>query len=86
MQFISKNGMAINMLDGSILSGLKNYCSDHIAAVKEKKLFFLFSIESGMEILLAYRGTGERDTFLERIFSQKVCGAVGDSCRNVQFI
>lgn len=54
--------------------------------LKKKNLFFLFSVESGMEILLAYRGTGERDTFLERIFSQKVCGAVGDSCRNVQFI
>lgn len=26
--------MAIDMLDGWILSGLKNYCSDHIAAVK----------------------------------------------------
>lgn len=36
MQCHRKKMMAINMLDGWILCGLKKYCSDHIAAVKEK--------------------------------------------------
>lgn len=79
--------MPINMLDDWTVSGLKNYCSDHIAAVKEKSIFFFFfPIESGMEISLACRRKGERDVFSDRIISQKVCGAVGGACRSAQFI
>lgn len=76
------------MLIGWILTGLKNYCSDHIAAVKEKKSkkIYFFSIESGMEISLACRRTGERDVFSEKIFSQKVCGTVGGACRNAVYL